>query len=354
MLFSDEDLEAAGKAGVLTAETAAALRGFIENRRATPAVDEESFRLLTGFNDIFVSIALVISLFALDWLVASVSQTLADASVAAISWALAEFFTRKRRMALPSILLVGAFVFSASILIGDFLLLLSHIIAFHPKAPVIRIALGVAGVLAAFVHWKRFRVPITVAASALMLVINGVKILNIVSPNTMLLPLFMMGLVIFALAVAWDISDRERKTRRADVAFWLHLLAAPLIVHSFFTLLGMNEVWSLFYDVQIIQAPPQAMFHIGLVLAVYAVLTLIALALDRRAFMVSGLAYFIYAVYLALRATGHAPTMNFAASALIVGGILLVLSAFWAGARHCVLRFVPARLRNHLPPVDIC
>ncbi len=40
------------------------------------------------------------------------------------------------------------------------------------------------------------------------------------------------GLAVFAAAMAFDISDRERVTRRADCAFWLHLLAAPLIVHS--------------------------------------------------------------------------------------------------------------------------
>jgi hypothetical protein len=30
----------------------------------------------------------------------------------------------------------------------------------------------------------------------------------------------------------WDSSDRARLTRRSDVAFWLHLLAAPMIVQS--------------------------------------------------------------------------------------------------------------------------
>ncbi len=30
----------------------------------------------------------------------------------------------------------------------------------------------------------------------------------------------------------FDMTDPERLTRRTDIAFWLHLLAAPLIVHS--------------------------------------------------------------------------------------------------------------------------
>ena len=50
-----------------------------------------------------------------------------------------------------------------------------------------------------------------------------------------------LGVGIFLFAMWWDSSDRARLTRRADVAFWLHLLAAPMIVHPIFTLLGLNN-----------------------------------------------------------------------------------------------------------------
>jgi hypothetical protein len=40
-----------------------------------------------------------------------------------------------------------------------------------------------------------------------------------------------LGIGTFLFAMWWDSSDRARLTRRADVAFWLHLLAAPMIVH---------------------------------------------------------------------------------------------------------------------------
>src|SRR5438874_3733945 len=42
-------------------------------------------------------------------------------------------------------------------------------------------------------------------------------------------------------AMAFDASDRERATRRADCAFWLHLLAAPLIVHSLIWLVSPDR-----------------------------------------------------------------------------------------------------------------
>ena len=56
-MYSQNDLDEAVAAGALSAESATSLRNFIEAQRSLPAVDEEQFRLITGFNDIFVSIA---------------------------------------------------------------------------------------------------------------------------------------------------------------------------------------------------------------------------------------------------------------------------------------------------------
>ena len=53
-MYSESDLEGAVAAGVIPQATADAFRQHIAATRVTPAVDEESFRLLTGFNDIFV------------------------------------------------------------------------------------------------------------------------------------------------------------------------------------------------------------------------------------------------------------------------------------------------------------
>ena len=122
-MYSQTDLDEAVAAGAISADAANALRNFVDRQRATPAVDEEQFRLITGFNDIFVSIASAILLFAVAWIGQSIGQShgtwsidddgpspLAPAAVAATAWGLALFFTAKRRMALPSILLLLAFV----------------------------------------------------------------------------------------------------------------------------------------------------------------------------------------------------------------------------------------------------
>ena len=112
-MFEDTDLDRAVDAGALSADAAAGLRAFLATRATTApagAVDEEQFRLITGFNDIFVSIAAVLFLTGCAWAGGSVTPWLGAALVAASSWLMAEYFTAKRRMALPSIIFLLAFV----------------------------------------------------------------------------------------------------------------------------------------------------------------------------------------------------------------------------------------------------
>src|SRR5258707_10747434 len=73
-MYSQQDLDDAVASGVITAEAANALRAHIEAQRSTAIPDEEQFRLLTGFNDIFVSIAAAILLFAVGWIGQSIGQ----------------------------------------------------------------------------------------------------------------------------------------------------------------------------------------------------------------------------------------------------------------------------------------
>ena len=102
---------------------------------------------------------------------------------------------------------------------------------------------------AAWVHWRRFHVPITVAAGAaavaglfLAIVVAIVQPGDSESAKNLILGfVLLLGIGMFLFAMWWDASDRARATRRSDVAFWLHLLAAPMIAHPIFTLMGLNN-----------------------------------------------------------------------------------------------------------------
>ena len=358
-MYSQNDLDEAVAAGALSADSAASLRAFIDRQRSSPAVDEENFRLITGFNDIFVSIASAILLFAVGWIGQSAGQSLglivdydgpsflAPAAIAVTAWGLALFFTAKRRMALPSIILLLTFVGAVFAAIGF------GLVTAMGEPPTDQQALyagtvaavsGAAAAAAAWFHWKRFRVPITVAAGAAAVSAIAVGILvaalGDIAPyqNLLLGFVLLLGIGVFLFAMRWDSSDPTRTTRRSDVAFWLHLLAAPMIVHPIFTLLGLNDGTATIGEGLI-------------VVALYVAIGLTALAIDRRALLVSALAYVLYALSELFKQFG-AVELNIALTALIIGSALLLLSAFWHQARSLIVRKLPAGLQAKLPYLD--
>lgn len=63
-MYSEAELQSAVSAGAISHEAAQALRDHANGMRNAPVADEEHFRLITGFNDIFVTIAAVLLLVA--------------------------------------------------------------------------------------------------------------------------------------------------------------------------------------------------------------------------------------------------------------------------------------------------
>lgn len=327
-MYTEEDIASAVAAGILTDEGAAAFRDHVAERRG-PAIDEEHFRLITGFNDIFVVIACVLLLASVAWIGAALAPWFGAASVSAAAWALAEFFVHKRRMALPAIVLLLAFV--GGVLTAGVLLL--------GKAP---LSLFVASALTAggaWLHWKRFQVPITVAAGAAVAIVCIATLLfsTVPEPRNWTTAISLVaGIAVFTLAMWWDAADTARQTRKSDVAFWLHLLAAPLLVHPVFASLGVLGGQTTL---------AQAMA----VVVLYVAIALVSLCIDRRAMMVSALIYVLYTFSALLKQYGVV-SLSFAITALVIGSALLLLSAFWHPSRTFVLRLFPVAVQARLAP----
>lgn len=366
-MYSESDLASAVDAGALSPAAANALRNYVAERRSAPAVDEEHFKLLTGFNDIFVAIAAALILVAAGRIGAYFGVMLVGIgpeermvggnmigggfAVAVTSWLLAEYFTAKRRMALPSILLMLGFVggigaglagiFATNIPWIEEQMHLASDVQKQQLGGGIAALVGLLTAAAAWIHWKRFMVPITVAAGAMALVGVVVALVLAFVPqakdwvNEMLL---VGGVAMFFFAMRWDMSDLERRTRRSDVAFWLHLAAAPLIAHPVFHMLGV-------FDGEV--TGPVA----AIVIALYVVFAFVALAVDRRALLVSSLIYVLWAMYALFQATG-AVELAAALTALVIGSALLLLSAFWQPVRRMVVGLLGG-LEERLPPTQL-
>jgi len=364
-MYSENELQSAVSAGAITADAAEALRQHVASLHASPAVDEEHFRLVTGFNDIFVSIACLLVVFAAAGAgSALVNAALGGLLVSIASWAMAEVFTRKRRMALPSIILLLSFVLGAGVTAYDLLrgALPQHQVVeydvwdgvrhrwsywlHHPWQRALMILAGaVAGGIAALLHWRRFHVAITIAAAvgalALFVLASIAAIRNesawsdpLIAPAALV-----CGLAVFAYAMRWDISDRTRTTQRADIAFWLHLVAAPLIAHPMFHWMGVTEGGSI------------GVGKAAGVVAIYISFAMIALAVDRRALLVSALAYVLIALARLFDSYG-AVELSVALTALIIGSALLMLSAWWQTIRGRLIGSLSAKTQMRLPPVE--
>lgn len=329
-----DDLEAAIADGVIDRDRVEALLAHAARRRAAPSptVDEEDVRLVTSFNDLFVTLGIALSVGSLVALGASFAPNLTAPAVAALAWGLAEIFTAQRRMAFPSLALALLFVAAAA---ASVMVPLDR-----SDGSAIIIAGGGVGLLAGFVHWRRFRVPIAMAGLTASGIGVALGVAALVAPDLMNrhvdVVALVAGVAVFLFAMRWDLSDPARRTRRSDVAFWLHVLAAPLIVHPLAGMTGAG--WGL----QMQTSP-------WVVLALFVALAVVAIVVDRRALLVSGLAYFGGSILVLIERAGWSGQNLAATTVGLVGASVIVLSIAWTPLRDLILRFVPAPIRAVVP-----
>lgn len=333
-MFTNEDLTEAIKKGIFTEASVVEFRTQLSSSRNSPSIDEENFRLISGFNDIFVVIACALLLFSSMWALHSQYELLSLIIFPLLAWGLGEYFVLKRKMALPAIMLLMCFVGGVFVLCY----LLTESLATEVSFTIATAAAGIA----AYFHWLRFKVPITVAAGTAAII--GFVIASVLSifPNLKewyLVGAFVGGIIAFLFAMWWDASDRKRITQRSDVAFWLHLLAAPLIIHPVFSTLGILD-------------GNENLTSMVIVIALYLLMTFISVVVDRRAFMVSSLIYVLYALSSLLKAYGVVG-QSFAVTGVVIGAVLLLLSAYWHKARVWLVSLLPASIQKYLPEAKV-
>jgi hypothetical protein len=351
-MIASEILAKGVERGIITAEQAERLR-TLENAGEPPELpvspDDEQLRFISGFSDVFVTIGLAMFLGAIGFFALQIAGEIgASIVISAAAWLLAEFFTRRRRMALPSIVLL--IVFACAVFIGASFASDASYTSYSPYAQrnLFNLYTGQPTVVsgAAFVtvplvalHYWRFRVPITIAAGCAALTGAVFSLFYGLLPNLPAVAynavILVCGLVVFAFAMRFDMTDLERRTRRTDIAFWLHLLAAPLIVHS--------VTRGLLTDASKLD-PGTAVA----IIAVFLALSFVAVMIDRRAMLVSGLSYAGVAFWALIRQAGLSD-MTTPLTLLALGAFVLLLSAGWRPLRAGILKLTPPTLTRRLP-----
>jgi len=344
-----DDLNAAVAAGVIDAAQAEKLRALRQASQkplgpdGEPVLaDEERFRFLNGFNDVFLTIGVL--LVAGAFLAATSTGLLGISFVgtlafaAATFWVLSEILVGRLRAVLPGMVLSLLFVaFAASAVVvqlqWDNLSQANWDIyselAFWRNPTLV---FGLPALIAALVYYLRFRLPFTLGVIAFFgyaVVSKGLAQRTGVDPSFIAL---FYGLIVLVVALVYDARDTQRVTRLSDCAFWLHLVAAPLIVSPVITLIKHST---------------NGGSTSAIVLLTVLALGLFALAIDRRALLVSSLAYFTIAVYdilgggIPLPQSGSAPP-SFTLTLALVGGFVLILGVFWHPLRNSLLPVLKA------------
>ncbi|KZK87236.1 hypothetical protein PsAD13_00505 [Pseudovibrio sp. Ad13] len=351
-MISRASLTGAISAGIISADQADKLVSYlslqaenIQNQQTTDSLhDPEEVRFTRGFHDIFISLGILI-LFAGygvgfgDTLTQGGLPTAAVAGAAAIiTWVLAEWFTKIKKLALPSILLTG--LFGGSIALVGFGLFTPDVLNNDSEAIQVILSSIFALVGASLFYW-RFKVPITltvIVAGIMGLIVGALtlvtdtKILDYLSWVSLV-----CGLFAFGCAMYFDTKDTKRETLNTDKAFWLHLLAAPLIVHSILSGMYFEQ-----------QTEAYALVSIAVVLAFGAV----ALIIDRRAMLVAALSYLGFALAYLLESADFSASQLTAISLVLLGSFVLLLGSGWNVARRIVMRpLAGTTLTTYLPPI---
>lgn len=354
--YSKDDLRSAVAAGLLTEAQAAGVIAHGDARagqRATMPAEDEPFEFFKGFSEIFVSVGLIILLGGLSmlvsWLGGAAMLILLPAGSAAMAWWWATYFTLKRRMNLPSMVLAIAYgggIFGAALtLLGQSSL--------PDRAALVLAAL--VGVAAMGLWYRRFRLPfamfvlgifaltaiygLTTNAQALTGFTRNVGLASGVfdlrnSPQLSAATL-VFGLMAFAGGMWFDTRDPYRLGRHAATAFWLHLLAAPALV---------NTVAMTLYNI----GGTSGMLATAAALLVIAAL---ALVIDRRSFLTAGIAYIAVVISWAVRGGSDAGFGHWTLIMLVLGALVTALGTWWVPLRAGLMRALPDFPgKTRLPP----
>jgi hypothetical protein len=261
----------------------------------------------------------------------------------AVMWGLAEYLTRKLKLTLPSIVLAIFIVPGLAYYVHGIISLGNAPEGGEPGwigTPKDLLLPGLAAIAAALLFYLRFRLPFALlllaGAGVVTFLAVGARLLGEPSQAATYGLFLFAGLATLAAAQWYDMSDRERITRRSDCGFWLTLIAAPLIVHPIAGMISSG-------------AEATAQSNI-LTIAVVVLFALVALIIDRRAFLVSSLAYLGGALVYAFTQLGGEQNALWI-TLLLMGASVILLGVGWHRARGAVMQFVPISLARHLPVV---
>lgn len=355
MNLTDQHLDKAVSRDIINTDQRAALLALaVEDDPTKSSPEEEQFRFISGFNDIFLAIGVGLFIAATVLAADLFDYRFASLAAAAIGmWLVSEILTARLRRAIPSMLAAGAFlvfaVWASVTLSGRYLETSNDDV----NTAIALYGMAVSACLWAIVYFYRFRLPFSVFLIGGAFVWLGFLItLNLFSGLASLqsvnfredLPAsyaLLSGVILFAIAMRCDRADPNRSSLNADYGFWLHLLAAPLIVHAI-----MYLVTGLTFGGLDSAANAKSAFS---VVGLFAILAVVALIINRRAILVAALTYLGGALWYLMSQSERTANNAELLSILLISIFVIGLGIGWHSVRRILIQIPPLdRVENAL------
>jgi len=312
-MISKQKLQQAADKGIIQNTQIEPLLDFLlDENSKTPTNQEEPLKFIRSFGDVFIAFGIGILVFAINQLGLSHYEYL----LPIIGFTLiAEWLVRVRKLALPGMVILVSilfFVYRAINIDSE----LSSI--------------GTFGLIAvtSLVFYIRYKMPFSLLPLAgALIAIATITIGETILFNPIIFSA--LGLSVFSIAMLFDSQDTKRQTHLSDSAFWLHLLASPLIVHgAMLSMLFGDHAWLQVINKEIIII----IFFIGFLL--------LALLLDRRAMLISTQIYMIYALTQIVQGQFDNSQNLMIYLLMGLGLIIIFFGTFWYKTRRLIFGFM--------------
>ncbi len=278
----------------------------------SPDGREEPLKFIRSFGDVFITLGIILLVMAVGNFGIAGYYYLVPVTGLVV---LAEWLVRVRRLALPGIAILLAILF-----------FVNRAIVFQNDSASM-FSLGVLSV-SSLLFYLRYKMPFSLLALAASLVAMASMQAGF---NLVKHPIIFsaFGLVVFAVAMWFDSKDTKRVSHMSDGAFWLHLLAAPLMVHGLMvTMLVSNQTWLSLLGKE------------WFIIAFFVVFFLLALLVDRRAMIISTQLYMIYALTKLLQ-DNISNTQNIMLYILLALGVFVIyFGVYWYRTRRFIFGFL--------------